>query len=75
MSTTLQRLLPAIEIWLGEDEEARAEAAREIEALRTGAYRLSPAEDAAVSQGLNEADDGLFADDARIRALWKGAGL
>ena len=75
MNTTPQKLLPAIELWPDEDEEALAEAAREIEALHTGAYRLSPAEDAAVSQGLNEADDGLFADDARIRALWKGAGL
>jgi len=75
MNAALQKLLPAIESWPDEDQEALAEAAREIESLRTGLYALSPAEDAAVSEGLRQADHGLFADDARIHALWRRAGL
>ena len=75
MNTALQKLVPRIETWPDEDQEALAEAAREIEALRTGMYTLSPAEDAAVDEGLQQADRGQFADDARIRVLWKRAGL
>jgi hypothetical protein len=75
MNTTLQKLLPKIGTWPDEDQEALAEAAREIEAMRTGVYALSPAEDAAAVEGLQQADRGQFADDARIRALWKRAGL
>ena len=73
MNPALQKLLPAIETWPDEDQEALAEAAREIEALRAGVYALSPAEEAAIAEGLEEADRGLFADDARIEALWKRA--
>ena len=75
MNTALQKLLPSIATWPDEDQEALAEAAREIEALRTGVYALSPAEDAAVSEGLSQADRDRFADDAQILALWKRAGL
>ncbi|RBP03765.1 hypothetical protein DFR50_14212 [Roseiarcus fermentans] len=75
MNSTLRKLLPAIEAWPDEDQEALAEAAREIEAVRTGVYILSPAEEAAVAEGLKQADEGLFVDDGRIRALWKSAGL
>ena len=74
MNTALQKILPKIEAWPDEDQEALAEAAREIEALRTGVYALSPEEDAAVAEGLEQADRGQFADDARIQALWKRAG-
>jgi hypothetical protein len=42
MISTLQKLLPLIETWPEEDQEALAEAAREIEALRTGVYEMSP---------------------------------
>ena len=75
MNSTLKTLLPAIESWPDEDQEALAEAAREIEALRTGVYRMSPAEEAAVAEGLAEAERGDFASDARIAELWKRAGL
>jgi hypothetical protein len=75
MNPTLQKLLRAIENWPDEDQEALAEAAREIEALRTGVYRMSPAEEAAVAEGLAEAERGDFASDARIAELWKRAGL
>ena len=75
MNVALQKLLPAIESWPDEDQEALAEAAREIEALRTGVYTLSASEEAAVAEGLEQANRGQFADDARIQGLWKRAGL
>jgi hypothetical protein len=75
MNSALKKLLPAIEAWPDEDQEALAEAAREIEALRTGVYVMSPSEEAAVSEGLLQADRGDFADDQRIRDVWKRAGL
>jgi hypothetical protein len=74
MSSTLQKMLPAIERWPEEDQEALAEAAREIEALRTGVYMMSPAEEASVAEGLAQAERGDFADDARIAELWMRAG-
>ncbi len=75
MNPALKTLLPTIESWPEEDQEALAEAAREIESLRAGVYSLSPAEDAAVAEGIAQAERGEFADDAQIRALWKHAGL
>ncbi len=75
MNSTLQKLLPAIEQWPEEDQEALVEAAREIEALRTGVYTMSPAEEAAVAEGLAQAERGDLASDARIAELWKRAGL
>jgi hypothetical protein len=75
MNSALIELLPVIETWPHEDEKALAEAAREIERLRTGIYVMSSDEDAAVAEGLRQADRGEFADDDRIRALWKRAGL
>jgi len=75
MNSTLHKLLPAIEEWPEEDQEALVEAAREIEALRTGVYTMSPAEEAAVAEGLAQAERGDFASDARIAELWKRAGL
>ena len=75
MNFALQKLLPAIENWPDEDQEALAEAAREIEALRTGVDQMSPAEESAVAEGLSQADRNEFAEDSRIRALWKRAGL
>jgi hypothetical protein len=75
MNPALQKLLPSIASWPEEDQEALVEAAREIEALRAGVYIMSPGEEEAVQQGLTQADRNEFADDGRIRALWKRAGL
>jgi predicted transcriptional regulator len=71
MITTLKQMLPAIENWPAEDQEALAEAAREIEAGRTGVYAMTPEEEAAVGEGLAQADRGDFATDEEISALWK----
>jgi hypothetical protein len=51
------------ETWPREDQEELAEYAREIEARRTGVYRMSDDERAAVSQGMAEADQGKFVSD------------
>jgi predicted transcriptional regulator len=74
MNSTLQKLLPAIERWPDEDHEARTEAAREIEALRTGVYSMSSEEEAAVAEGLAQAERGEFASDDQIAEVWKRFG-
>jgi predicted transcriptional regulator len=74
MNSSLQKLLPAIERWPDEDQEALAEAAREIEALRTGLYAMSSDEEAAVAEGLAQAKRGQFASGDGIAELWKRAG-
>jgi predicted transcriptional regulator len=74
MIQALTRLLPAIESWPEEDQEALAEAARLIEAMRKGVYALSPEEEAAVAEGLAEADRGDFAPDDEIAAIWRRFG-
>ena len=74
MNSTLQKLLPSIEQWPEEDQEALAEAAREIEALRTGVYSMSPEEEAAVGEGLAQAERGEFASHDQIAEVWKRFG-
>jgi predicted transcriptional regulator len=74
MNLTLQKLLPTIERWPDEDQEALAEAAREIEALRTGVYSMSAEEEAAVAEGLAQAEGGDFVGEERIAEVWKRFG-
>lgn len=74
MNSTLQRLLPAIEQWPEEDQEALAEAAREIAALRTGVYSMSGDEEAAVAEGLDQAERGEFVSSDQIAEVWKRFG-
>jgi hypothetical protein len=63
MTKTLRDLLANAETWPHEDQEELAEYAREIEARRTGIYRMSDEERAAVGQGMAEADQGKFVSD------------
>ena len=63
MTRTLRDLLAHAETWPREDQDELAEYAREIEARRSGLYRMSDDERAAVSQGLAEADQGKFVSD------------
>ena len=60
-------MLPEIDRWPSEDQEALLEAARSIEAKRTGAYRGSEAELAAIDGGLDDALAGRFASEMRWR--------
>jgi predicted transcriptional regulator len=74
MNTALKAMLPTIEKWPAEDQEALADYAREIEALRSGFYTMTPEEDAAVLEGLAEADRGAFVSAEAIAALGKRFG-
>ena len=71
MNAGLRELLPIIETWSEEDQLALVEAAREIEAFRSGLCTMSSEEGAVVVEGLAEAERGEFASEERINALWK----
>ena len=61
MIDALKDMLPRIDAWPAEDQEALLEAARSIEAERTGVYQASAAELAAIDRGLDDARAGRFA--------------
>jgi predicted transcriptional regulator len=63
MTKMLRDLLAHAETWPREDQDELAEYAREIEARRTGIYRMSDEERVTVSQGMAEADQGKFVSD------------
>ena len=63
MMKTLRDILAHAETWPREDQDELAEYAREIEARRTGVYKMSDDERAAVHRGLAEADQGKFISD------------
>ena len=69
MITTLKLMLPTIEAWPAEDQEALAEVAREIETGRTGVYHASPAELAGIDRGLADARAKRFASDSAVAAI------
>ncbi|HMN73226.1 MAG TPA: hypothetical protein PKA55_15295 [Rhodoblastus sp.] len=68
-------MLPVIEAWPEEDQEALAEAAREIAAMRAVSYRPSAEELAGIDRGLADVAAGRFArteDIAAIRRKFRG---
>jgi hypothetical protein len=74
MITALKDMLPQIERWPYEDQEALLEAARSIEAERTGTFHASDADLAAIDRGLDDARAGRFASDdaaAKVRAKFR----
>ena len=75
MISKLKNLLERAESWPETDQEELAEAARKIEARRTGVYRLSDDERAEIQAGLAEADRGEFVSDEAMAAVWKRCGL
>lgn len=74
MISLLKSMLPMIEKWPAEDQEALADYVREIESLRSGFYDMTPDEEAAVLEGLAQADRGKFASAESIAALGKRFG-
>ena len=70
MNSALRTLLPRIESWPEEDQQALLDAAREIEAERAGVYAMSKSEEAAVLKGLAEASRGDFATEESLKAMW-----
>ena len=71
MSPGLKTILERVASWPTEDQEELSEVAREIEARRTGVYRLSHEERAAI----REARRGPLASDDEVEAFWTRRGL
>ena len=74
MNTALKAMLPAIKKWPTEDQEALADCAREIEAMRSGFYVMTAEEEAAVQEGIDDADRGDVVSSEAIAALFKRYG-
>ena len=75
MITALKDLLPRIDAWPSEDQEALVEAARGIEAERTGVYQATADELAAIDRGLDDMRGGRLATVeglAEVRAKFRG---
>ena len=69
MSTqTLQSLVLEADSWPLEDQEELASYARVIEARRTGLYRVTDTERAALLESIGQADRGEFVSDAEVAA-------
>jgi hypothetical protein len=71
MNTDTKKLLERVASWPQEDQDELAGMAAEIEARRTGIYRLSDDERAAVRQGMGAALRGEFVPDAEMEAYYK----
>jgi predicted transcriptional regulator len=69
MISALKDALKAAETWPQEDQEALVEAAREIEAQRTGVYHATADELAGIDRGLEAAREGRFASDEAVAAV------
>ena len=75
MIAALKDLLPRIDSWPSEDQEALVEAARGIEAERTGVYEATAEELAAIDRGLDDLRSGRLAAAralAEVRAKFRG---
>jgi hypothetical protein len=71
----LKDLLPRIDAWPSADQEALVQAARGIEAERTGVYQATTEELAAIDRGLDEVRGGRLAAVealAEVRAKFRG---
>jgi hypothetical protein len=73
MNQAAKDILRRVEEWPREDQEELAELAREIEARRSGVYRLTDDERAALAESSADVRAGRFATDARIAEIFKKA--
>jgi hypothetical protein len=71
MSPAVKSILERVASWPAEDQEELSELARDIEARRTGVYRLSEDERAAIHAARREA----LASDDEVEAFWRHRGL
>jgi len=71
MSIKVKELLQGIEAWPEEDQRELVEVARLIEARRTGVYRLSDEERAAVRAGMRAARRGEFVPDDEMERFYQ----
>ena len=71
MSPAVKSILERVASWPAEDQEELSELARGIEARRSGVYRLSDDDRAAI----DAARRGPLASDDEVEAFWKRRGL
>jgi predicted transcriptional regulator len=71
MSPETKTLLEQVQAWPEEDQEELAQLAREIESRRTGVYRLSNEERAAVRAGMEAARLGDFVPDDEMEEFYR----
>jgi hypothetical protein len=69
-ANALKEVLQRVEAWPEEDQEELAEAAREIEARRTGTYHATPEELAAIDEALGQVARGELASKEEIEAAF-----
>ena len=75
MIAALKDLIPRIDSWPSDDQEALVEAARGIEAERTDVYQATVEELAAIDRGLDDVRAGRLAALealAEVRAKFRG---
>ena len=70
MNPGTKTLLEQVQSWPQEDQEELAEVAREIESRRSGVYRLSDEERAAVRAGMDAARRGDFVPDLEMEEFY-----
>lgn len=75
MIKVLQDMIDSAQSWPEEDQEALAEAAREIEARRTGVYVMTTDERMAVDKSLAQARRGEFVPDGEMAKFWQRLGV
>ena len=71
MNPSAKTILERVASWPTEDQDELTELAREIEAQRSGVYRLSANERSAIAA----ARHGPLASDDEVAAFWKRRGL
>jgi hypothetical protein len=69
----INAILESVRSWPEEDQEELIAYAREIEARRTGVYRLSDEEGQGVERGLKAMRERRFASDERIAEILQKA--
>jgi predicted transcriptional regulator len=75
MSRTAKEVLDRIQAWPQEDRDELAELASEIEARRTGVYKVTPEEEAAIREGLADLERGEWTSEEAMRAFWVRCGV
>jgi hypothetical protein len=75
MSETASEILDRVSSWPQEDIDELAEMARIIESRRSGRYDVTPAEEAAIRDGLAELDRGEWTSEEAMRMFWRRCGV
>jgi predicted transcriptional regulator len=71
MSPGTRTVLERVQTWPEEDQDELADVAREIESRRSGVYRLSDEERAAVRAGMDAARRGDFVPDDEMDEFYR----